>query len=152
MKSLEKSIEALSLQELQELKVKIESLIQQKKAEESKEFTFQFEATNDPRKGKPYVARLYWSDGKLQREFMDLIQIWGKKEVTVSGEYTARAGEIIEKRTGGSWKNDYRDWYLISDEGEEIFVAKISNSAAKGKVQQYLQGKITKNELIKMEG
>jgi hypothetical protein len=143
------NLESLSLQELERLKSQIEEIIKSKKSAESKEFTFNFNATNDPRKGKPYVARLYWADSKLQREFKDLAQTWGKKEVNVSGTYTANAGDIIEKRTGGSWKNDYRAWYYISSTGEEIKVADIDNAAEKAKTQSYLQGKITAEELLK---
>jgi hypothetical protein len=143
------NLESLSIQELEQLKTRIESVIQSKKSAETKEYTFEFSATNDPRKGKPYVARLYWSEGKLQREFFDLSRTWGKKEVTVSGTYTAKAGDIIEKRTGGSWKNDYRDWYFISDNGKEIHVADIDSSTAKAAVQSYLRGEIPVEKILK---
>lgn len=142
------NLNSLSLKELQDLKVEIEKHIQEKKAEENKIFSFNFEATNDPRKGVPYIARLYWEDGKIQRDFMDLDKIYGKGSVTVSGEYTATAGDIIEKRTGGSWKNDYRDWYYINEDGEEIHVADIADSKAKSEVKGYLQGKIISDELV----
>lgn len=114
---------------------------------EEKEFEFEFLATNDPRKGTPYVARLYWQDGKLQRAFFDLSRQWGKKEVTVSGTYKAKAGDIIEIRTGGSWKNDYRAWYLVTKDGEQIKVANIDSSKEKARVTEYLQGKIKAAEL-----
>ena len=141
------NLESMGIQELEELIKKATELIA-KKRRSDKEFTFSFQATNDPRKGKPFVARLYWQDGKIQREFFDLHQEWGKKEVTISGTYIARPGDIIEKRWGGSWKNDYRAWFFITDDGREIQVADIDESAKKARVAEYLQGKISANELL----
>jgi hypothetical protein len=138
----------MTIQELEELISEANRILTEKKRYESKEFEFEFSATSDPRKGKPYVARLYWQDGKLQRSFYDLNRQWGKKEITVSGTYKARVGDIIEQRSGGSWKNDYRSWYLVTEEGELVVVADIDNSKDKAKVTEYLQGKIKAEELI----
>lgn len=141
-------LSGLSVQELEELKSQIDSIIQSKKSAQ-KEFTFEFSATADPRKhGKPFAARLYWGNGRLMREFKELLSTYGKKEVNVSGTYTAKTGDIIEKRTGGSWKNDYRAWYFIDENGGEIAVADINSASEKAKVQKYLQGKITAEELL----
>lgn len=137
----------MTIQELEELIAEANKVLAEKKRYESQEFEFEFSATSDPRKGKPYVARLYW-DGKLQRDFYDLSRQWGKHEITVSGTYTAKAGDIIEIRSGGSWKNDYRAWYLITEDGEQITVADIDNSKEKAKVIEYLQNKISAEELI----
>ena len=138
----------MTIEELKELISEANKVLAEKKRSESKEFEFEFSATSDPRKGKPYVARLYWQDGKLQRAFYDLNRQWGKKEITVSGTYTAKAGDIIEQRRGGSWKNDYRSWYLVTADGEQITVADIDNSKDKARVTEYLRGKITAKELI----
>ena len=138
----------MTIQELEELISEANKVLAEKKRYESKEFEFEFSATSDPRKGKPYVARLYWQDGKLQRDFYDLNRQWGKKEITVSGTYKARAGDVIERRSGGSWKNDYRAWYLVTEDGEQVMVANIDSSEDKTKVIEYLRGKITAEELI----
>ena len=142
------NLKEMTIQELEELIAEAGKMLAEKKRYESKEFEFEFSATSDPRKGKPYVARLYWQDGKLQRAFFDLSRQWGKKEVTVSGTYTAKAGDIIEQRSGGSWKNDYRAWYLVTEDGEQVMVADIDSSKDKAKVTEYLRGKITAKELI----
>jgi len=141
-------LKEMTIQELEELISEANKVLAEKKRYESKEFEFEFSATSDPRKGKPYVARLYWQDGKLQRDFYNLNRQWGKKEITVSGTYKAKAGDIIERRWGGSWKNDYRAWYLVTADGEQITVADIDNSKEKARVTEYLQGKITAEELI----
>ena len=94
----------MTIRELEELISEANKALAEKKRSESEEFEFEFSATNDPRKGMPYVARLYWQDGKLQREFFDLHKEWGKKEVTVSGTYKAKTGDIIEIRTGEAGK------------------------------------------------
>ena len=139
----------MTIEELKELISEANKLLAEKKRSTSEEFEYEFSAINDPRKGMPYVARLYWEDGKLQREFFDLHKEWGKKEVTVSGTYKAKTGDIIEIRTGGSWKNDYRAWYLVTADGEQIKVADIDNSKEKARVTEYLQGKINMAELLK---
>ena len=138
----------MTIEELEELIAEAGKVLAEKKRYESKEFEFEFSATSDPRKGKPYVARLYWEDGKLQRAFYDLNRQWGKKEITVSGTYKARAGDIIERRWGGSWKNDYRAWYLVTEAGEQVMVADIDSSKDKARVTEYLQGKISAAELL----
>lgn len=141
-------LKEMTIQELEELISEANKVLAEKKRSISEEFEFEFSATCDPRKGKPYVARLYWQDGKLQRDFYDMSRQWGKKEVTVSGTYKAKTGDIIEIRTGGSWKNDYRAWYLVAKDGEQIEVADIDNSRDKARVTGYLQGKISAEELI----
>ena len=138
----------MTIQELEELIAEAGKVLAEKKRSESEGFTFEFSATSDPRKGKPYVARLYWQDGKLQRDFYDLNRQWGKKEITVSGTYTAKAGDIIEQRSGGSWKNDYRAWYLVTEDGKQVMVADIDSSEQKMRVTEYLRGKISAAELI----
>jgi len=114
---------------------------------QGQEYEFNFNATNDPRKGVPYVARLFWGKDKLEREFFPLERTWGKKLVTVTGKYKVKEGEVIEVRTGGSWKNDYRDWFAIH-QGKKVHVADIGDSKAKAKVAQYLRGEISLEQLI----
>ena len=143
------NLKNMSIEELERLITEANRVLAEKKRALTNEFEFEFSATNDPRKGMPYVARLYWEDGKLQRKFFDLHKEWGKKEVTVSGTYKAKTGDIIEIRTGGSWKNDYRAWYLVTADGEQIKVADIDNSKEKARVIEYLQGKINMAELLK---
>lgn len=142
------NLKEMTIQELEELISEATRVLAEKKRSESGEFEFEFSATSDPRKGKPYVARLYWGGEKVERDFFDLHQQWGKKELTVSGKYTARAGDIIEKRVGGSWKNDYRSWYFVTETGEEVKVADIDDSAAKARVTQYLRSEISASELL----
>ena len=142
------NLKNMTIQELENLIAEAGKVLAEKKRYESKEYEFEFSATSDPRKGKPYVARLYWEDGKLQRSFYDMSRQWGKHEITVSGTYKAKAGDIIEIRSGGSWKNDYRAWYLVTEGGEQVMVADINDSKDKAKVTEYLQGKIKAEELI----
>lgn len=112
-----------------------------------KEFLFNFNFTNDSRKGIPYAAKLYYEDVGLERSFFDFDKEWGKRNVTVSGTFKARTGDIIEQREGGSWNNDYRYWYLVDNDGKLRKVADINNSQEKSKVKQYLQNKITMEDL-----
>ena len=143
--------EALELMDLEELKLLeqvVKQVIQKKERANKKEFEFHFEATSHVAKWKPYVARLEVKNGKIEREFKNLERVNGKKEITVFGSYTAAAGDIIEKREGGSWKNEYRYWYLITEDGREIKVASISDSKEKQRVISYLKGEISAEELL----
>ena len=138
-------------EELKEvLEVIREELERRKKEKNKKEFEFYFEATENTAKRKnPYVARLFIKNGKLEREFKNLQRTYGKGEVTVYGNYTAAIGDIIEKRHGGSWKNEYRYWYLVTENGQEIEVANISSSKQKQRVISYLKDEISIEELLK---
>ncbi|MFC0903802.1 hypothetical protein ACFHWD_03740 [Clostridium sp. MT-14] len=142
------NIKELTLEQLKELKIEIEQRIKELESAENKEYEFDFEATNDPRKGTPYVARITEAGGKLQRDFINLNREYGKGDVTVSGSYTAKEDEVLEIRSGGSWKNDYRKMYIVQN-GELKSVADCSESADKVKVLNYLQGKITKEQLLR---
>ena len=141
-------IKNLSDEELEKLSKIIKNELKER-YQDKNEFVFNFEATNDPRKGVPYVAKLFIDDDKLQRQFFDLEKVYGKKEVTISGKYTAKPGDIIEIRTGGSWKNDHRAWYYITENKEQIKVADINDSYAKLQVKKYLKGEMSINDLLK---
>ena len=140
-------INEMSIEELEGLVEVIKNKIKERRTKKQ-EFSFKFAASGDPRKGKPYVARLIHSDEKLKREFFNLERSWGKNSLTISGEYTARAGDIIEKRVKATWKNDYRYWYLITENGEEVKVAEIDSDTDKSQVIKYLKGEISASELV----
>ena len=138
----------LSLDELLVFLGKIENRIKELKNSNKQEFKFVFEATGDPRKGTPYVAQLSIQNGKLERTFVDLPRQSGRHEVTVSGSFWGKVGEVYEKREAASWKNDYRYWYVVSPKGEMVRVASISDSDDKMKVMKYLDGKISLEQLL----
>ena len=147
---VKENLERMSEGELKELAQLVKEELERRKKANAEEFEFYFEASVDTRKRKnPYVARLFMKNGKIEREFKNLERTYGRKEVLVYGNYTAKAGDIIEKRFGGSWKNEYRHWYLITNGGEEIKVADIDNSKQKQKVISYLKGEINAEELVK---
>ena len=117
-------------------------------AEMPETFTFDFQETNDPRKGKPYVAKIQLdAEGKLDRVFMDLEQEWGRKEITVHGTYTAQEGDIIEIRTGGSWKNDYREFFIVY-RGEQHRICSHDSSTGKIKIKKYLKGEVNAEDFV----
>ena len=51
-------------------------------------------------------------------------------------------------REGSSWKNDYRNWYLVW-KGALHFIADIGDSERKRVVVDYLSGDITMEEMVK---
>ena len=111
-----------------------------------KTFKFTFEAKGYEWR-KPYVARLKWYDGELERDFKDLVFEKKKRDVYVSGEYKAASGDIIEKRLSGA-DNDERYWYFIDNEGKEVEVAHIRDRERKKIVINYLKGEVTVEELL----
>ena len=146
---LKATLKSLSVDELEDIKSFITELIQSKKSETATadEYEFEFSAGNDPRKGVPYVAKLVWKDGKLEREFYNLNKTYGKKAVQVWGTFKAKEGDIIEIREGGSWKNDYRDWYLVR-KGKLVYITSASDAKGKMWVIEYLKGNLTAQQLL----
>lgn len=143
-------LKKLTDKELKELAQMVQEELQRRREENTKEFSFYFEASCDPAKRKnPYVAKLIVKNGKVEREFKDLQRLYGKKEIRVYGQYTASSGDVIEKREGGSWKNEYRYWYLILPNGREIKVADYSSAKEKQRVISYLKNEITAEELTR---
>lgn len=143
-------LETMAIEELMVLRARIDDIINNKKDQQNEEYAFDFEATSDPRKGTPYVARLFIdSENKLSREFFDMQRQYAKNQVSVFGRYKAKDGDIIEERQGGSWKNDYRYWYLIFN-GKKIKVADVSSTAQKMQVEKYLRSEITMEKFIEL--
>ena len=142
-------LKKLSEEELKELAQMVKEELERRKEGNKKEFEFHFEVTSHVPKWVPYVARLVAKNGKVERQFMKLDRINGKKEITVCGKYTASIGDIIEKREGGSWKNEYRYWYIVTQDGQEVKVASIGSSKEKQRVISYLKGEISANELLR---
>ncbi|WPX08138.1 hypothetical protein [Caldicellulosiruptor danielii] len=97
------------------------------------------------------LQKLVWNGEKIEREFFDLQKTYGRKNVLVHGKYKAREGDIIEIRTGGSWKNDYRSWYVVHD-GQLVKVADIDSAKEKLVVEKYLKGDLSLEELLSQAG
>lgn len=121
-----------------EQKNELIEILSQIECTKKEEYTFEFEAISDPRKGVPYVAKMVLEKGNLSREFFDLKKQYGKKEVTVYGKYQASEGDIIEIREGGSWKNDYRYFFIVKEGKLEKFGSS-SSSTDKLAVEKYLR-------------
>lgn len=143
------ALKLMSGDQLRELKEAVEKELQDRLTR-SGVFSFEVDLTADPRKGVPYAARLTWNpqEKKLEREFFDLEKIWGRKQVTVRGKIEARAGEVVEIPEGGSWRNDYRSWYVVTPSGQLRRVADVKDSRAKARAIQYLRGEIGLDELL----
>ena len=131
-----------TLEDVEKLAEQLLNFVKQRR-QSSETFTYSIEiGPVDPRKGKPYVARLKLSpEGKIEREFFNssLDYTWGRKAVKLSGTFTAHPGDIIEIRWGGSWKNDYRYWYWVAPDGDLVLVADIKSAEDKDRVKKYLR-------------
>jgi hypothetical protein len=143
-------LEEMTIEELEELIAYANGVLKRKKEsqEPKKRYKFEFDATLDPRKGFPYAAKLVWKNGKVEREFYSLNKQYGKKEVTVWGTFEANEGDILEMRVGGSWKNDYRGWFLVHN--GKLYLLAWTGDYPKGMkiVIDYLSGRITMEELM----
>ena len=51
-------LKEMTIQELEELIAEAGKVLAEKKRSEAKEFVFEFSATSDPRKGKPFLVYL----------------------------------------------------------------------------------------------
>lgn len=138
---LQEILDALPSLEVAELD-SLQHAIHSEKVSRNLDHPFEFEETADPRKGYPYVAKITGLDdeGKFKREFKKLDRTYGKKSVTVSGRYTAKTGDILEIQTGGSWKNLYRAYHLVDDNGQLGCVGYYSDSQALNEIKKYLRG------------
>lgn len=99
---------------------------------------------------KPFIARIVGvSDGKLDREFIELPTSYGSKNsVQVTGTFTAKEGDILEAREGGSWKNEYRYFYVVEN-GKMRKFADATLAGEKMAVMQFMLGNGTLEELTK---
>ena len=123
------------------------NILADRKSKENKEFTYEFSACEDKRKGVPYVAKIILKDDKIEREFYQLDRVYNGKYISVNGTYTVKSGDIIEIREGASWKNDYRYMYLITETGEKVNIGH-SKSDCVFDIKKYLAGEMTAEELI----
>ena len=138
LKQIIEMLPELEISEFGNLQLAIHAEIQSR----NPDYKFDFEATADPRKGYPYVAHLTGldADGKFERTFKDLTRTYGKKEVTVSGMYHAKTGDILEIQEGGSWRNLDRNYFIVDDNGELGFIGDVDDSKAKNEIKKYLRG------------
>lgn len=116
-KDVKESTETL-LELKKELTAQLEWVNAQLEAKKNNKAIYEFDHTSDKRKrGICYAARIkgIGEDGKLIREFIDLDRDYDKNDCRVYGTFEITEGEIIEMRTGGSWKNDYRDFYICKN-------------------------------------
>jgi len=145
--------EELERWDIEELKLQeqiLKEVIKKKERANTKEFKFNFEVSTRNIRGKsPYVARIFYRGGMVERQFMNLERVYSKNEVRVYGTYTVKANDIIEKRIGFNGKDEQRFWYLINNDGSEVKVADFTNAKQKQRVISYLKKEITKEELLK---
>ena len=144
---LNKMLNEMSNNELLTLIETAKNILAERKSKDNKEFTFEFNASEDKRKGVPYVAKITLKDNKIEREFYQLDRIHNGKYISVNGTYTAKSGDIIEIREGASWKNDYRYMYIITETGDKVRIGH-SKADCVFDIKKYLAGEMTAEELI----
>lgn len=79
-----------------------------------------FRLEGDTRKGKIYAAIISGTDPKygLKREFLNGDRTYsGKHNVTIDYDTKLKPGTIIEMAEGGSWKNSYGEYYIVTRKG-----------------------------------
>jgi len=119
MKKIKEQIKELGIEELKELKNFVNTLIEEKK--EGKVFRLETINNFDARKhGHAYVAKLCVDEnGKVDRKFFnmqDRIYDSKRKYYQATWEIELKEGDIIEARLDdGSWKNDYRNWFIVEN-------------------------------------
>ena len=89
----------------------------------------------EPRKGSVYAAVITGTDPKygLKREFLKGERTYsGKNDVTMDYSAKLKPGTIIETGEGGSWKNSWGNYYIVTTDGLKLFK---SNYQGKGKLE-----------------
>jgi hypothetical protein len=95
----------------------------------------------DLRKGKGWAAVLRKTmSGEIVREFIDINKIWGKGGFIFTFEREFPVGTVLEISEGGSWKNRYRDYYIVSTEGLKC-LGRVDSINAKKKLMEALNVK-----------
>ena len=115
-------------------------------------FSYDFDATERTCGDavKPYAARLFaQGGGYINRQFFGMDRFYGTEEITVSGSYDAKPGEIIEERHGGTASNPDVRWHLILDSGEKKLLGNgKTDSRLRQRVTKYLRGHLTVADLL----
>ena len=136
-----KVIKVLSKEEIQKIISTLQTELNERQ-QRTKKFEFYFSTSNVPRKCHPYVARLYWKDNKIQRQFYNFKRSYHKDNtVSVYGHYEAPPGSVLEKRCN----EDGRQWFLVLPNGKH----KEFEFDEEGKkiIQEYLKGNLTLDEV-----
>ncbi len=99
-------------------------------------------AEGEKKKGGAYIARITGLDTKFKyaRQFISRREYAGrKKDIVVAKVSTSELQnpDILEIRAGGSWKNDYRDFYLY----ENGKLTKIDENEMRKKLAEVLSKK-----------
>jgi len=130
-----KELSEMNFSELQELQKLISEEIQKRKLAEQKIVSVSFETCDyfDPRKhGGAYVAIVTNTNGKIERQFIELTnRTYDSKRKTYKAIWNVElpVGTKIEARLNdGSWKNEDRDYYEVTENGLE----KVSRSTVLG--------------------
>lgn len=121
-----KELSEMNFSELQELQKLISEEIQKRKLAEQKIVSVSFETCDyfDPRKhGGAYVAIVTNTNGKIERQFIELTnRTYDSKRKTYKAIWNVElpVGTKIEARLNdGSWKNEDRDYYEVTENGLE---------------------------------
>ncbi len=121
-----KNLKEMTLDELMELQEAVAKEIQTRKLTEQKLVSVKFETCDyfDPRKhGGAYVAIVKNENGKVNRLFLDVTnKVYDSKRKTYKAIWIADlpVGTKIEARLNdGSWKNEDRDYFIVTETGIE---------------------------------
>lgn len=112
------------------------------------EFTFNFDGlgTDD---FKPYVARMYWKDGRVQRYFYDIpMDCSPSGKVTRTGTYSARGGSVVERRSIVDGVK-LTEVYLVMKDGRDLrLIGKNPLDGDRELVRRYLTGDMSYEDIL----
>ena len=105
----------------------------------------------DLRKGNGWAAILkVRPDGYVEREFLKIDKVWGKKGFVFSFNARLKVGTVVEISQGGSWKNRYRDFFVVKPNGLEL-IGPYDSISAKEKVAELLGIKVLRFAPLKQD-
>jgi hypothetical protein len=113
------------LRRLIDLHLEKETKAKTDSAEDNGRMSFRFLGYAKAGEKKPYVARLYYENDRLERFFFKLDSEPEEDGSTLyTGQYSVFPGAVIEKRVNGDegWQR-----FCVSSAGEEVYVCSFQN-------------------------
>jgi hypothetical protein len=105
-------------------KKEIDEVVNYIKSVEKRKIKVKVSIKGDIRKGGVYIAIIKGLDEKyrFKREFLEGTKFYDRKSNILYLEFDVEleSGSLMEVGEGGSWKNKYRFYYIVTERGLEL--------------------------------
>jgi hypothetical protein len=102
----------------------VDGIVNYIKNTEKKRVKVRINVEGDIRKGGVYMAVIKGLDNryKFKRQFMEGVKFYNRKNniLYIDFNLELETGDLVEIGEGGSWKNRYRTYYVVTERGLEL--------------------------------